>query len=330
MDLHPNYAKPFAVSVQTADPDEARAVCGEHLYPGSMQLLDPSARLDARFSFLHLGALTLGDLRYGAEVAGTAGEFGNYHLIVSLAGAFSSCQAGRPVSGSPGRVAVYRPVGENQLHYASADCHLLGLKIDKSSLEKQLATAFDIEVRSPIRLAGHLDEWRPPGRTCAELVRLLAAEIDNPTGLIYEPMVAARLEEGLLMALLLSADHQYHDLLQGRLPQSAPGRITPAVDAIHAEPRRPFTVAVLAGIAGISPRHLRSEFHRRLGMPPMAYLREVRLAAAHAELLDTDPDQSSVTAIAHRWGFVRTDHFAARYQARFHVTPTVTLHHRAV
>jgi AraC-like DNA-binding protein len=53
-------------------------------------------------------------------------------------------------------------------------------------------------------------------------------------------------------------------------------------------------------------------------------------SAAHAELLDIDPDQSSVTAIAHRWGFVRTDHFTARYQARFHVMPTVTLHHRAV
>src|SRR4029453_5963515 len=137
-------------------------------------------------------------------------------------------------------------------------------------------------------------------------------------------------EEGLLMALLLSAEHQYHDLLRGRQPRSAPRQVAPAIDAVHAEPRRPHTVAALAAIAGVSPRQLGREFHREFGMSPMAYVREVRLAAAHAELLDTDRDESSVTAIAHRWGFVRTDDFTARYQARFRVTPTMTLHHRSV
>jgi hypothetical protein len=64
MPPHPGYARPLTVSVQTADPDEARVVCGEHLYPHSMRLLDPSAGFNARFSFLHLGGLTLGDLRF--------------------------------------------------------------------------------------------------------------------------------------------------------------------------------------------------------------------------------------------------------------------------
>ncbi|WP_203789996.1 helix-turn-helix domain-containing protein [Paractinoplanes rishiriensis] len=42
--------------------------------------------------------------------------------------------------------------------------------------------------------------------------------------------------------------------------------------------------ASLAEIAGVSLRCLRREFHRQVGLPPMAYLRKVRLARAHAEL----------------------------------------------
>jgi AraC-like DNA-binding protein len=330
MQPHPRHAEPLTVSVQTADPDEARAVCGEHLYPRSMRLLDPSARLNARFSFLHLGALTLADVRYGAELAGDAGEFGSYHLNVPIAGTFAACQAGRPINGHSGRAAVYRPVGNTELHYASADCHLLGLKIERSSLEGQLAAALDISIQHPVRFAPSLDIGRYPGRSCAELVRFLAAEIDNPSGLIYEPMVAAPLEEGLLMALLLSTDHQYHDQLHGRRPRSTPRRVRQAIDAIHAQPREPYTVTVLAQIAGISPLELREEFRRQTGMPPMAYVRDVRLAAAHTELLHSDPDQSSVAMIARRWGFVQVSRFTARYQAHFHVAPTTTMRHRRV
>jgi AraC-like DNA-binding protein len=330
MQPHPRYAGPLTVSVQTADPDEARAVCGEHLYPRSMRLLDPSAQLKARFSFLHLGGLTVGDLRYGAEVAGVAGAFGSYHLNVPIAGTFAACQAGRPINGHPRRAAVYRPVGGTELHYASADCRLLGLKIEKSLLEEQLATVLDTSIRPPIRFAASLDIGRYPGRSCAELVRFLAAEIDNPTGLINEPMVAAPLEEALLVALLLCADHQYSDQLRGRQPRSTPGRVRQAIDAIHAEPRRPYTVTVLAQIAGINPLRLREEFQRQTGMPPMAYIREVRLAGAHSELVHSDPDQSSVSTIARRWGFLQVSRFTALYQAHFHVAPTTTLRHRRV
>jgi AraC-like DNA-binding protein len=323
------FARPFSVSVRTADPDEARAVCGDHLYPRSMRLVDPSAGLNAHFSFLHLGGLTVLDVRYGAEVAGTAGDFGNYHVNLPLAGRFRARQNGRVLDGRPGQAAVYGPVGENVLDHASADCHLLGLKIETSSLEGQLAAALDGPVRGPLRLTGQLDASRPPGRTCAQLIRLLAAEMGNPTGLLYEPIVAAPLEEGLLTALLFATDHQYRDQLEAGQPRATPRRAVHAIDAIHAEPRQPYTVAALARIAGMSTHGLRREFHRRVGMPPMAYVREVRLAAAHAELLGADPEHGSVAAIAQRWGFARVDRFTARYRARFHVTPATTLHRGA-
>src|SRR4051794_21547780 len=219
--MDPIVQQPFAVSVGTSNLEEARATCGEHLYPRSMRLIDPSARLAARFAFLHLGGLTVGDVRYGAAVAGECAELGRYHVNLVLAGRFAARQGARTINGDTGTAGVYRPVGHNFLQGASADCHLLGLSVDTGVLEEALASLLNAPVRGRLRLAEQLDVRQAPGRTCAELIRLLADEIHNPTGLIYQPIAAAPLQESLLMSLLLAIGHQHHDVLRQRTPRCA-------------------------------------------------------------------------------------------------------------
>ena len=136
-------AKPFAVSVETSDLDEAREVCGEHMYPRTLRVVDRPARLAARFAFLHLGGLTLADVRYGAEIAGDCGELGSYHVNLPLAGTFAAAHDGRSINGTTSRAGVYRPVGTNVLLSSSADCHLLALKVDTTVLEAKLAALLD-------------------------------------------------------------------------------------------------------------------------------------------------------------------------------------------
>lgn len=294
-----------------------------------MRLLEPGAMLDARFAFLHLGSLTVADVRYGAAVAGVTEGLDSYHVNVARAGRFSACQGRRPISGGPDHAAVYRPVGDTELHYASADCHLLAVKVDRLALEAHLSSILDLTVRDTIRLSGRIEAGQAAGRTVTGLVRFLGAEIENANSMFYEPIVAAPLEEAVLTSLLMAADHQYRDRLRDRVPwRHAPRSILPAVDAIHAEPRRAYTVAALAETAGISHGQLRLEFGRQFGMTPMAYVREVRLVAAHAELRAADPDDTSVNAVTRRWGFASPAAFAARYQARFHVPPGETLRRR--
>ena len=318
--------EPVAVSVKTADLDEAREVCGEHLYPRSVRLIDRSARFSARFAFLHMSRLTVADVDYGAEIAGESDELGSYHVNLPLSGTFAARQGGRAINGSTSRAGVYRPVGDNVLHRSSADCRLLAVKIDTADLEGQLATLLDVPVRGSLRLAGDLDVRRHPGRSCAELIRLIGTEISNPTGLVFDPIVAAPLEECVLTSLLLAADHQYRDVLARPKPYRAHQHVARAIDAIHAEPQRPYTIADLAQIAQVSVGCLRQEFHRQVGMPPMAYVREVRMDRAHAELRNADPDHTSVGAVARRWGYARMARFARLYQARYQAAPSETLH----
>ena len=60
-------------------------------------------------------------------------------------------------------------------------------------------------------------------------------------------------------------------------------------------------------------------------MFPMAYARTVRLRRVHRHLLSADPRQSSVAAIANRWGLMHLGRFAAAYKAVVDDTSLQTL-----
>ncbi|MDG9676114.1 helix-turn-helix transcriptional regulator [Micromonospora sp. DH14] len=91
----------------------------------------------------------------------------------------------------------------------------------------------------------------------------------------------------------------------------------------HAD--RDISAADIAGAAGVSLRAVQLAFRRHLGTTPMAYLRRLRLARAHHDLVRADPRQETVSAIASRWGFASHSRFTARYHASYGVPPRETL-----
>ncbi|MGN5382482.1 helix-turn-helix domain-containing protein [Streptomyces lasalocidi] len=58
----------------------------------------------------------------------------------------------------------------------------------------------------------------------------------------------------------------------------------------------------------------------------MAYLRRVRLAHAHRDLLAADPHSgATVGGVAARWGFAHPGRFAALYRTVYGISPAETL-----
>jgi transcriptional regulator GlxA family with amidase domain len=99
-----------------------------------------------------------------------------------------------------------------------------------------------------------------------------------------------------------------------------------AVDLIDSEPATPNTVSDLARVAGTSVRSLQAAFAEHLGLTPMEYLRRVRLARAHQDLVAAVPgDGLSVADIAYRWGFGHVSRFAAAYREHYNQSPSQTL-----
>jgi AraC-like DNA-binding protein len=314
------------LSLKSANVDEVRAFGGRHFYPRKfLHPLRRSGQLAARFDLLRLGPLTIGDVQYGADVTLGYEHPDAYQVGVPVAGRLEAHQAGRQIVGAGQVAPVFRVGEEVTIDRWSADCRQIGVRIEREILERQLQALLDAPVEAPIELPAQLDLSAGPGRSWARMIRLIAGEFGNDTGLLNESLVAGHLCDSLTIGLLLATDHPYREALArpGRAYRPAPVRR--AMDAIHAHPEHPFTLATLAATAGVCVRTLQAGFRRYTRSSPMGYLRQVRLARAHDDLRASDPRRTTVTEVAYRWGFTHLGRFAADYRARYGIPPSVTL-----
>jgi len=85
------------------------------------------------------------------------------------------------------------------------------------------------------------------------------------------------------------------------------------------------TIVDICASLGVSERTLQYAFRACIGMSPSAYLRQSRLNRAHEVLASSDPQSTTTTGVATRFGFLRLNRFAGDYQRMFGQTPAETL-----
>ncbi|MFI1409281.1 AraC family transcriptional regulator [Streptomyces sp. NPDC020707] len=323
--LRAELARP--VRLRTTDLDEARQVIRQNFYSNVVDLLQPSPVLSGHFAVSRLRRVTIGALQFGADLRMRFGELTAYHVDVPLTGSMVWHQGGLdPLLATVDEAAVFQPGRTTVLDRWDGDCRLLAVKIERPELELQLERLLNAPVRLPLRLEPAMDISRGPGRSWVRLVRMVAEDAQTSQGLVRHDLVADRLHEAVVTGLLLAADHPYRERLARPVPPSRPAPVKRAIDAMEAHPEHPFTVSALAEISGVGIRQLQEGFRQHAGMPPMDYLRRIRLARVHEELRRKEPGQVTVTDVAHRWGFTHRGRFAGAYRRRYGVTPSATLH----
>ncbi|GAA0802273.1 AraC family transcriptional regulator [Spirilliplanes yamanashiensis] len=276
-------------------------------------------------SVLRLGPLTVGQLSFGPETRLDAEAVAGYHVTLPLAGELWTRHSDTSVVALPARSAAVFRAGHPVESLHTAGMSELDVKIEQGALEDELEALIERRVQGTIDLAAAMDVSSGPGRTWAQLMRLLRDEGQDGTGLIYQPLIADRLWRSVLTGLLMAVPHRYSDALARPVRPGPPRAIRRVADAIQAEPHRPFTVRELAELGGMSVRSLQEGFRRHLGATPMSYLQQVRLARSHEALLHADPQCTTVAAIAHRWGFTHLGRFAQAYRVRYGVHPSASL-----
>jgi AraC-like DNA-binding protein len=110
-------------------------------------------------------------------------------------------------------------------------------------------------------------------------------------------------------------------------PPGAAGRddqrpVTLAADFIQAHWHDDFSLGDLARVAGASRYHLVRQFHREMGMPPSAYRRALRVAAAQ-RLLRDGQRPADVAACC---GFYDQSHLNRHFKLAIGVTPAQYVH----
>ena len=159
------------------------------------------------------------------------------------------------------------------------------------------------------------------GRSLAELWSELGRR-DDGTG---PELSVAELEDKVIANLALAATGAGETPRCGCDAQQARRGLAEAEDYLCAHLQSPISRAELAARTGVSIRTLSRWFMRRHRVGPMAFLKTRRLNAAYRELLGSEPNATTVTETATRYGFLHLGKFAMEYRRVFRESPSETL-----
>jgi AraC-like DNA-binding protein len=293
-------------------------------YSAVTVLPDPGAKtLRMEVATCKLPNLTLGCL----EISSSMVRSSRYPLIavcLPVGGQIlisSNCGSARVADGSAVVVSPGDPV---VVEYLTDDCRMETLLFEQSAVEAELAGMLGAPVTKPLRFDQQfsLSGASPFSRA----LTLLHNELTDPAGLTAVPAMSRQLGRLIMAGLLVSQTHNYTEELTR--PRAVPGSkpIRNALELIESQPADIETVADIAAAVGLSVRALDDGFQRYVGTPPMTYLRQVRMARAHEELVTADPELTTASTVARKWGFGHYGRFAAEYARRFGRKPSETLH----
>ncbi|GHG71109.1 AraC family transcriptional regulator [Comamonas sp. JC664] len=129
-------------------------------------------------------------------------------------------------------------------------------------------------------------------------------------------LVLTRLVELLLIEALRStpADNAPPGLLRGL----ADARLAPAIRQMHSHLTRPWTVAQLAKSAALSRSAFFDRFTRTVGLPPMEYLLDWRMAVARGLLRRRE---LAITEVAERVGYSSASTFTTAFSRHVGQSP---------
>lgn len=305
--------------------DEVRDVSGRLFTPHRLDVAEKSAGLDTLLNAVQLGGVTLGYVRYGAAVRILVEEMlGSYQVNIPFSGRMAISGHRAAFVSTAARPAVMLP-GRRYAGRWTADCEQLAVNLDRATLETELERQLGRPVVPPVRFHFAMDLRHPLTQSWLAAVRLVTAECERSGSLVRHPRAVRHVESLLATGLLLGQPHNYSAALFAPHPTSGPRAVKQAMDIMEARPEQPLTTSDLATAVGVSVRALQEGFRRYVGIPPMSYLREIRLARVHAELAASPPGSVTVTEVACRWGFVHLGRFAAAYQRKYGVLPSQSL-----
>lgn len=111
------------------------------------------------------------------------------------------------------------------------------------------------------------------------------------------------------------------------LPQLTKGEDTvlDIRDQIQGHMDGKINIKSLAKEHHISEKTLQNSFKSLFGFTPVHFLRQLKLNFVYRDLIKSDPEQSTVTKIAHKWGFTHMGHFSNHYTELFGENPSLTL-----
>lgn len=308
------------------DVDDTREKVARVFCDHEMGLVGRDARLNTRMNCRRIDNLAIAAITYGGDVRVQPDETETFFPVMALLTGKGSFQSGNEqLHASPGLTAVASPTLPLSMRLVEGT-KLLIARIERPALEAKLREMLGESLPWPLEFTLGMNTTKGYGRSWHESFTLCVNELDRPDSMMSNTLAARGFEQGLMEGLLFAQPSNYSRLLEGDTRPVPNRAVNVAIDLMQAHPEFPHTIGSLAGAAGVSVRALQEGFRRHKGVPPLVYLRDVRLRRAHDALRAAQPGTKTVGEIAAEWGFPHLSRFAGWYRERFGESPSRTLH----
>jgi AraC-like DNA-binding protein len=292
--------------------------------------IDPEARFQGmRQARTQVGRTTFDYFQIhcsaGHQIVSTRPHEGEYFLFVPFRGNIEVIQGRQQIGVSPGQIALVGSAGSYTQKRYRDNCELLVIQIPRQTLMKTLADEYGA-------LADPMLEFEP--RVVADLAKvptlgrfigMLCRDAGEARPCIADPNTARACERTLILLLVQSFPHNLTARLAQPQSPAAPYYVRRVQDFIRANAAQPIGAAEMTALAGVSPRALYYGFRRYLGVPPMKYLKNVRLDGARVALRQAGALRRTVTEVALAAGYTSVSRFCRDYRAQFGETPSATM-----
>ncbi|WP_345634596.1 AraC family transcriptional regulator [Rugosimonospora acidiphila] len=312
--------------LRSSDLDETKGCVARELATSRLEFASNDRHLDARIHAVRLPWVTPMYIAYGGDITTVSDDDRPFFFVqVPVSGRVDIRTDRQEFASTATHPSVGSPTGLFTMRWRS-DSAAMVFRIDRIALESELVDLTDIPVGEPLRFEIRMDVASRRIASWVNVAMFFASELNEPEGIVHNPLIAAEMERIIMRGLLLSQPHTYTANLAEGLPQEAPYHVSAAIAIMEHVPERPLTVGSLARRVGVSTRLLQESFREYLGVSPMQYLRHLRLRRVREDLVAAQQrDGVTVAALAHRWGFTHLGRFAQDYRSRYGESPSQTL-----
>ncbi|MET9240824.1 AraC family transcriptional regulator [Nonomuraea sp. NPDC003709] len=302
------------------DVEEMRAQVSQNFSPHGLKVIKSHSN-GGRYRLLHRGNIVLHTLAYGAEIrveVPALPDFYNIHVPLTGGGRLT---VGRQDVAAP--LTIIGPRQRINMNW-SVDHDIMIIQIPEVLVDRLLEDRLGDAPKKDMHFEPQVIDESPLGRALTALS--LPATAGTPFPFAASSLAEHHFEQFLLHTMLGSQPHTYSADLDEPSALSISAALRRARHFCEEHAAEPITPRDIATAARVSVRTLQAGFREHLQTTPMAYLRNVRLARAHADLVHiaATGSQTTVTEVALRWGFVHLSRFASLYRQTYGHAPSVT------
>lgn len=318
------------VRTDTTDPDDARSQIAAVYCPHRLTVRGRVSAFRARHAEGGGSGLGVYSLSYGA--ATTVLESSTFDDFVLVSEQIS----GRFVAGAnhgeravlPGGFVVLDAHTAFRLRWEE-NCNIFHVRIPRTDFEAAVAEFTGATEPSPVRIP---TSWQPstPGTLAVAKVMKFLLRNAGPNGLLASrSLVSAQMSRMLVASIVEAYPGLGHTADAGGGGVVRPPAVRRALAYLDDFAAEDIRISDVAAAARLSTRALQEAFRKHLDTTPMAHLKSIRLARAHADLRrSAGEDGTTVAAVAYRWGFGNLGRFAADYRREFGRSPSEVLRGR--